>query len=133
MEKIPDLLVLYDGECGFCNRSVAFILKWERSNEVHFAAIQSEFTQTLFKEKNWPVPDLNTFYFIRNGEKFERSTAAMNLMAYLRSPVSWLRVFRILPTRFRDWCYNFVANRRTRISKGFCVLPNEEQSKRFIR
>ena len=42
-------IVLYDGDCGFCNRSVAFVVKRDKTKTIHFAAIQSEFTKDLFE------------------------------------------------------------------------------------
>lgn len=127
------MYVLYDGDCGFCNRSVAFILKHERNSDIHFAAIQSTFTQDFFEENGWETPNLSTFYFIHGGIKFERSAAAFEVLKSLKTPYRWLRVFRFLPRSFTDWMYDQVAKRRQRISKGFCVMPSPEQRERFIR
>ncbi len=131
MEQQTNRLVLYDGDCGFCNRSVAFILKHERSNEIMFASIQSSFTQELFAKNGWPTPDLSTFYFIDGHQKFERSSAAFEVLKTLKNPYRMLRIFRFLPTPFMNWCYDQIAKRRQRISKGFCVMPTAEQRSRF--
>jgi predicted DCC family thiol-disulfide oxidoreductase YuxK len=124
--------VLYDGDCGFCNRSVAFILKNEKSSDIHFAPIQSSYTQELFEKNGWQKPNLSTFYFIDNGKKFERSAGAFEVLRYLKSPYRWLRVFRFIPKRITDWFYDQIAKRRQRISNGFCVMPTPEQRKRFV-
>ena len=124
--------VLYDGDCGFCNRSVAFILKNEKSPFIHFAPIQSSQTKELFKRNNWEAPNLSTFYFIQDGDKFERSSAAFEVLKYLKAPYRWLRIFRFVPRRITNWAYDQVAKRRQRISKGFCVMPTPEQRSRFI-
>lgn len=123
--------VLYDGDCGICNRSVAFILKHEKSASIHFAPIQSDFTKELFKKNAWTEPDLATFYFIQDGKKYERSVAAFEVLKYLKSPYSWIRVFRFIPKRITNWLYDQVAKRRRRISNGFCVMPTVEQRARF--
>jgi predicted DCC family thiol-disulfide oxidoreductase YuxK len=34
-------LVLFDGECNFCNRSVQFILDHEADNQLRFASSRS--------------------------------------------------------------------------------------------
>jgi predicted DCC family thiol-disulfide oxidoreductase YuxK len=124
--------VLYDGDCGFCNRSVAFILKHEKSQSIHFTPIQSAQTEELFEKNNWEAPNLSTFYFIQDGRKFERSAAAFEVLKYLKSPYRWLRIFRFIPRKITDWGYDQVAKRRQRISKGFCVMPTSEQRARFI-
>ena len=123
--------VLYDGDCGFCNRSVAFILKHEKSPTIHFAPIQSQFTKELFECNDWATPNLSTFYFIQNGKKFERSAAAFEVVKFLKSPYSWLRIFRFIPRSITDWFYNQIAKRRQRISNGFCVMPTPEERARF--
>jgi predicted DCC family thiol-disulfide oxidoreductase YuxK len=128
----PELLVLYDGDCGVCNRSVALVLKRERDQLIQFSPIQSNFTEELFKKNGWTAPDLNTFYFIVGEKKYERSQAAFELMRHLKAPTSWLRIFRFLPRVFTNGCYNFVARRRKKISKGYCVIPSPEQRLRFL-
>ena len=125
-------IIFYDGECGLCNRSVAFVLKHEKEKTILFAAIQSEFTTQFFEKNGWNSPDLSTFYFYENGTLFTKSTAALKLSKHLKFPQSWLRGFFIVPRFIRDWVYDFIAARRRRISKGFCVLPTTEERKRFI-
>ena len=132
METKNAKLVLYDGDCGFCNRSVAFILRNERSSSIQFAPLQSKKTIALFEQNNWEAPNLSTFYLIQNGKKFERSAAAFEVVKELKAPYRWLGIFRIIPRRITDWMYDQVAKRRQRISKGFCVMPTPEQRQRFI-
>lgn len=131
MDERLNRLVLYDGDCGFCNRSVAFILKHERTHEIVFAPIQSAFTQQLFEKNNWPKPDLSTFYFIHGNEKFERASAAFEVLKDLKNPYRLLRVFRFIPRGISNWCYDQIAKRRQRIAAGFCVMPTPEQRIRF--
>ena len=126
-------IVLYDGDCGFCNRSVAFVMKKDKTQSIHFAAIQSDYTKQLFIEKGWDSPDLSTFYFIENEVLFQKSNAALKVAGYFNMPLSMLVVFKIVPRFLRDSVYDFIAKRRQKISNGFCVMPTEEERKRFIR
>lgn len=127
-----DLLVLYDGDCGFCNRSVAFILKADRSSRIHFASIQSDFTKELFQKNGWSKPDLSTFYFLENGRLYSKSEAALKLTKYFSFPYILLYVFIIVPRRIRDAMYDWVAQRRSRLSNHFCVVPTPAQQARFV-
>lgn len=133
MDKKNVPVVLYDGDCGFCNRSVAFVMKRDKTKSIHFSAIQSDFTKQLFIEKGWEEPDLSTFYFIEDGELFQKSKAALKVAGYFLFPYSLVRVFTIIPRFIRDSVYDFIANRRQKISNGFCVMPSEEERGRFIR
>lgn len=125
-------IVLYDGDCGFCNKTVSYVLKYDKSESIHFAAIQSDFTAALFKKNKWPSPDLSTFYFIEKGVLSKKSTAALHLAKYFKMPQRLLRVFFIVPALIRNAIYDFIAKRRQRISKGFCVMPEEKQKSRFL-
>ena len=131
MESRSQKIVFYDGECGFCNRSVAFVLKNDKTKTIHFASIQSGFSKELFLKNNWKSPDLSTFYFLENGQLFDKSTAAIKVSKYFSFPYSILRAMIVVPKVFRDFVYNFIAKRRHKISKGFCVLPLNQDQNRF--
>lgn len=125
-------IVFYDGDCGLCNRSVAYVLRNEKHNEIHFASIQSKFTIDFFSLRDWDAPDLSTFYFFNNEVLYERSTAALQLSKELKYPHRLLSMFFIVPRFFRDAAYDFIAKRRRRISKGFCVMPKPGDKERFF-
>lgn len=128
--KFP--VVFYDGDCGFCNRSVQFILDHERLHEVRFCALQSETAQRFFRDKGFPEPDLSTFYFWDGNRLSERSSGALRVAAFLKFPYSWMRVGWIVPRFMRDAVYNWIAKRRHKLAKQQCALPTPEQRKRFI-
>lgn len=125
-------VVFYDGDCGFCNRSVQFVLDHEKGNEIHFAALQSTTAQRFFNEQGFPTPDLSTFYFWNGEQLFERSTGVLRATAYLKPPWSWLSLFRIVPRFLRDGVYNWIARRRHKLARQQCALPTPEQRKRFL-
>lgn len=125
-------IVFYDGDCGLCNRSVAFVLRHERDQVIHFAALQSQFTIDFFKKNNWDAPDLSTVYFYEKGILNVKSTAALKIGRYLKSPRSWMIAFLIVPRFIRDGVYNMIAKRRKGISKGFCVMPKPGDRERFL-
>lgn len=130
--EIPDQIIFYDGDCGLCNRSVAYVLKHEKGKNIFFASIQSDFTKQLFQSKGWKTPDLSTVYFLENEKLFEKSTAALKVSKYLKAPKSWLIAFFIVPRFIRDAVYDFIAKRRKTIVNEYCVMPTPEDRVRFI-
>ena len=54
--------VLYDGECGFCNFWVHWILKKDTKNNFLFASLQSDFGQQFLNERNLESKNLDTLY-----------------------------------------------------------------------
>jgi predicted DCC family thiol-disulfide oxidoreductase YuxK len=132
MENLPSHLVLYDGSCGFCNRSVQFILNNEESNTLLFASLQSETARKLFDSLSIKQPDLNTFYFYSNGILYERSSAAIQVSKYLNKPYRFIGFFSWVPTIFRDGIYRLIATNRHRLAKEYCYIPQKEQKERFL-
>lgn len=126
-------LIFYDGDCGFCNKSVQFVLKNEKNGRICFAALQSDFARAFFEEHHFPAPDLSTFYYWDGKQLHSKSTAALKVLNELKFPWKLLKAGYILPRRWRDSLYDFIAARRHRLSNGFCALPTEEQRKRFLK
>lgn len=125
-------IVFYDGDCGFCNKSVQFILNNESNDAIHFAPLQSEFAQSFFTSKGLPTPDMSTFYFWDKTTMYSKSSGALRVINYLKFPFPLLKIGFIFPRFLRDWVYDVIAKRRHQLAAGFCALPTEEQRKRFI-
>lgn len=125
-------IVFYDGDCGFCNRTVKLILRWERKPTILFSALQSDFAKNFFKKNGSPEPDLSTFYFYSNYNLYSKSTGALALIPFMKWPFSFMQLARIVPICYRDKLYDAIAKRRQKLANGYCFLPDAEQRKRFI-
>jgi len=132
LEKLPNSIVFYDGDCGFCNRSVNYVMKNDVTKSIHYASLQSEIAKKIFRENNWPEADLSTFYLMENGELFKKSKAAFKVLRSFPWYLKWLQLFRIVPLGIRDWVYDQVAKRRRKLSKGYCIMPDPEERKLFL-
>ena len=131
MSKGKEHIVFYDGDCGFCNRAVQWILEKEKSPIIHFSSIQSSFAQRFLNGKG-VMPDLSTVYFYSDGQLFSESAAAFQLCLFLRNPYRVLRFFRVLPRALTNAVYRGIAKRRHRMAKGYCIMPTADQKDRFI-
>lgn len=126
-------IIFYDGECGFCNLSVQFVLNHERTDDIYFSSLQSDYASVFFKSLELPDPDLSTFYFYNNGVLFEKSTAALKVLPNLKWYLQIAVIGWVVPRILRDKLYDFVAKRRKKLANGFCVLPTAEQQQRFLK
>jgi predicted DCC family thiol-disulfide oxidoreductase YuxK len=127
------IIVFYDGDCGFCNRVVQFVLKHEKNESIYFSALQSDFAKQFLEAKIGSGNiDPNTFYLF-NGKKISsKSNAALTLLSFLKWPWQFLNVLWIFPKFFRDWCYVQIALHRHRLAPKGCFLPDERQRIRFL-
>ena len=132
MNNKRNYIVFYDGECGFCQGIVQFVLRNDKKGEIHFAPIQSDFTNDFFDSLNEPRPDLSTFYFYSKGKLFKKSSAALKLSLKLKFPYPLLSIFLIIPFFIRDFVYDIVAKNRFNIASKSCYIPTPEEKSRFI-
>lgn len=127
-------IVFYDGTCGFCQGTVQVVLKHNKHQDLHFAALQSGVLEALVPGQQLPevLPDSILFY--EKGRLYAESEAALRIAGHLNFPLSILSVFRIIPLSFRDYVYRFVARNRYRIAgrTESCLLPSPAQRARFV-
>lgn len=130
LNTTPDNLVFYDGECGFCNSSVQFILA-KKKCPFYFAALQSVAAQTIL-ENHETVINMDTIYYLKGGKLYNRSSAALQITRGLKGGYPILFGFYIIPKFIRDPFYNFIAARRHKIRNKSCLIPNEKDAQYFL-
>lgn len=127
-------MLFYDGVCAMCNAIVRWMLRVDRNQVFHFAPLQGE-TARLARERHPAFPaQIETVVYLRQGEVFVRSRAAVKAMAELPYPAKALSWFRFLPTWLTDFFYGIVARIRYRIFGKYdhCPLPPANQRSRFL-
>jgi len=131
--KITNPVVLFDGVCNLCNTSVRFLLAYNRRENLHFAALQSEFANHLLEKMNYSNLNLRTVVFIENGEVFTKSLAIFKISKHLVYPWKIIYHFRFIPKKLTDWIYDIVAINRYNVfgRKKNCMAPKPEWQNRF--
>ncbi|OLO27055.1 thiol-disulfide oxidoreductase [Alkalihalophilus pseudofirmus] len=126
-------IILFDGDCNFCNQSVQFILKRDRNGYFKFASLQSEIGKSLL-EQHGLTHDMNSFVLIKNNQCYQKSSAALHVCRNLNRAWKFIWLFRVIPTSIRDFIYNVIAKNRYRWfgQRGSCMLPSVEDKKRFL-
>jgi predicted DCC family thiol-disulfide oxidoreductase YuxK len=132
---IPDApIVLYDGTCGLCHKSVKWLLHHERDHEVLFAPLQGE-TAAALRARFPEIPEtLSTVVLVEGGRARLRSKAFLYLGRHLRAPWRWVYGFRWFPAFLSDLGYRFIAAIRYKIwgQVDACELPSPSQRARFL-
>jgi predicted DCC family thiol-disulfide oxidoreductase YuxK len=133
-------IILYDGVCGFCNRTVQFVLKRDSRDCFRFATLQSEFARRLLQKYGIGREQLESIVLVLDhGQPTERveqrSTAAITIFREL-GPFwrALANLVAILPRGLRDWGYNLVARYRYRIFGKYdtCPLPPASVRHKFL-
>lgn len=128
-----DRIILFDGECNFCDASVQFILTRDTKAAFQFASLQSEVGQGLLKKYQVPV-DIDSLVLLEGERYYLKSTAALRIARQLAG--LWKLMFGIIlvPRHLRDAVYIYFAKNRYRWfgKKEACMLPTVEQRSRFL-
>ncbi|MEM8875546.1 MAG: thiol-disulfide oxidoreductase DCC family protein [Planctomycetota bacterium] len=133
MDANPPIL-LYDGECGFCDRTVRWVLARDPDGRVKFAALQGEKGGQLLEEHDLPRDYFDSLVLIDDGGVWLKSDGALRLAKHLPRPWRWAWAFRYVPRFLRDLAYDGFAKVRYRVfgKVEACKLPTEQQRLRFL-
>ncbi|MBZ9532850.1 thiol-disulfide oxidoreductase DCC family protein [Cytobacillus oceanisediminis] len=126
------MIVLFDGVCNLCSKSVQFIIKRDPHNQFLFASLQSEMGKSLLEKHH--LSEVDSVVLIKEDMYYMESDAALEICRHLSSGWKLLAILKGIPSSIRDPLYQFVARNRYRWfgKQDSCMLPTEEMKKRFL-
>jgi predicted DCC family thiol-disulfide oxidoreductase YuxK len=127
-------IILFDGTCAFCERSVRFIAARDPEAYFRFGASQSPQAAGLLAPFGATHTSSRSIILIEDGQMFVRSTAVLRIAQ--RLPLPWRLAGALLwiPRPLRDSLYRVVAAIRHRIAgaSNACEIPPPEIRARMI-
>ena len=129
--------MLYDGVCGFCNKSVQMILDHDRVGTLRFAALQSDYGKAIV-ERHAELRGVDSVVFVESSggveRVFVRSDAALRVASYLGGAWKIFLAAKVLPKSLRDYFYDLFARNRYKMFGKYdsCMLPPPEVRSRFL-
>lgn len=128
-------VLIYDGECGFCNSSIRFVLRHDRRSVLMFAPSQGSTAAEALRDSGLPSDiGSKSIVLAENGEYLIRSRAALRTMKLMGGvwPVP-ARVLGFAPVAIADRIYDFVARIRGRLPHSrSCEMVSPEDRVRFL-
>ncbi len=127
-------VILYDGVCGLCHRSVQFLLKRSPDSVLHFATLQGK-TASALRGTYPAIPDtLDSVVLVDKGRVYFRSKAFFYVSRHLTYPWRAAWFFRWIPGLVLDPFYWVIAKLRYRLFGRYnaCQIPTPEQRARFM-
>ncbi len=135
MSEENHAIVLFDGVCNFCNRSVNWIIRRDRRGYFRFAALQSDVGADIQRQYGLDPDVLDTLVLIERGRAYTKSTAGLRIVRLMRrSPWAALYALIAVPRPVRDFAYDWFARRRYRWfgKRDECIVPSPEVRERFL-
>jgi predicted DCC family thiol-disulfide oxidoreductase YuxK len=115
-------VLLYDGECGLCNRVVRLLLRLDRGERLRFARLQGDAGQAYLKAQGLPAADFDSLVYVPDWSRAGQRDFLLRtdgVIAALREcgglGPELAAVLAVFPVAWRDAGYRLVARWRYRI------------------
>lgn len=113
--------LIYDGACGFCQRSVDLVRRWDREQRFVFIPFQDQARVAAFAI---PLPALAAamHLLLPDGRVFAGADAVPEILRLLPGKGSWAWVFRVPGVPFvARRLYGWIARRRRCLVRGYAA------------
>jgi len=130
---VSTAMLVYDGACGFCNRSLQFILRHERRHDLRFVPRDSPLGLDL--RRHFHLETAESMLWIEHDSVAIESEAVLRAALYLGGVWAILgNLGLMVPSFVRNWAYRLIARNRRRLSvrSTSCLVPTAEQRARFL-
>ena len=126
-------IILFDGVCNLCGNTVSFLIKYDKNNIFHFAAMQTKTGENIMQEFR-VLNDRKSIILIKEGTVFYKSEAIIEIAKQITGWPSILKYGFLFPKFLRDGIYDLIAKNRYFLfgKKDTCSTPSEKDIKRFI-
>src|SRR5437773_11612434 len=127
-------VILFDGVCNFCNRSVNFVIKRDKRGYFRFAPWQERKGAEIAHRHGIDPEQRDTFVLIENGRAYRKSGAALRVVRRLGGMYTLAFGLVAIPPFVRDFAYDWFARRRYRWfgKRDECMVPTPEVRERFL-
>jgi predicted DCC family thiol-disulfide oxidoreductase YuxK len=126
-------MLVFDGDCAFCNRAVWFILAHEHRSDLFFVPRDSTLGRSLRAEHHLQL--VESLLWIENGLAFIEFDAVAHTAAYVGGAYAHLAsAARLLPRPLLNRGYRLIAKLRKRLARRpyHCLLLTAAQQQRFL-
>lgn len=126
--------LFYDGVCGFCSRSVQFILQHDRKGQFRFVTLQSDLAREVLSPLGANPDNLNTAILLYQGRLYTKADMGLRTGRLLGGVygIAWLGY--LFPRFMRNAFYDFIARNRYKWfgAAVSCRLPRPDERARML-
>jgi predicted DCC family thiol-disulfide oxidoreductase YuxK len=122
--NLPNTILIFDGDCMLCNRSVMFLKRLKRDAPLHYVSNNSEEGRRVISNYCVTADPGSTLILLHRGKIFLRSAAVREALWLCGIKGKLLSApLMLLPTSLLDPLYRLIARHRKRIGGTACKLP----------
>ena len=130
-----DSIILFDGVCNFCNRTINIILKYDKDAYFQFVASQSNAAMGIMQELGLEENAIASVILIDQEKVYTKTDAVIQIANRLSGWPKLFRVLKFIPKPIRDFAYDLIAkNRYANFGKrDQCMTPAASARNRFLQ
>ena len=127
-------VIIYDGVCVLCSRSMRAIAARDTAGHFRFASAQSALGRALYAHYGLDVENFETVLLVENGSALGKLDMPLAIARVLGGPWRLFGLFRPLPQKLRDRAYDLVAQSRYRLfgRSETCMVPDASWRRRVV-
>ena len=127
-------IILFDGICNFCNRTINIILKYDTQAYFQFAPSQSTAGIDILQQFKLDQKASASVILIDNEKVYTKTDAVIQIAKHLSGWPSLFRFIKFIPKSIRNFGYDLIAKNRYTLfgKKASCMIPDASIRHRFL-
>ena len=127
-------IILFDGICNFCNRTINIILKYDKDAYFQFTASQSNAGINILQQFKLDQKASASVILIDNEKVYTKTDAVIQIAKHLSGWPSLFRFIKFIPKSIRNFGYDLIAKNRYTLfgKKASCMIPDASIRHRFL-
>jgi len=126
--------IIFDGNCGFCNKTIMLIAKKDKNNHFKFVSSLSNFgIKLLSKHQIIGLEKLTIILVEKDNSIYLKSMAIRKVLLKIPYYKLFGYLMFLFPKQLSNNVYDLISkNRKLIIKNNICEIPNSEIRKKFI-
>jgi predicted DCC family thiol-disulfide oxidoreductase YuxK len=121
------LVLIYDVDCAFCQRSVRLLARLDRKRRFHFSTRAADYGRGILEEHPW-LRGIDSLILVTPEHIYVRSDAVVHATIALGGAWRLFNAALLVPRPLRDLAYRVVAKIRRRLAREVCMTgPGTEE------
>jgi predicted DCC family thiol-disulfide oxidoreductase YuxK len=127
-------IILFDGVCIFCNRTVRIIIKHDKADKFKFAQLQSAIAKVLLLKQGLDQNELSSVILIEGDQVYTKSDAVIRIALQLSGWPTIISYSKCVPKAIRNFFYDLISKYRYRLfgKQDNCIIPDKKVQDKFL-
>ena len=127
-------IILFDGVCNFCNRTVRVIIKHDKTDKFKFAQLQSAIAKESLLKQGLDQNELSSVILIEGDRVYTKSDAVIRIALQLSGWPTIVSYSKWVPKAIRNFFYDLIAKYRYRLfgKQDNCIIPDKKVQDKFL-